>query len=372
MPQKKYILSTCGTSILTYKASKEEKDIVYKYANNKKPPKDQPEDYEYIQSIITKAQQALENATPTQAQAHSAELNTIVKINESQPPISGDFYYLLSTDTWLGEVTAELISAWLKKQYPSASVVVERHTDLQTQDIDAFQLSLSELIRAFESFLPNYANNGYKIIFNLTGGFKAIQGFLQSIANFYADETFYIFERSSAMMQIPRLPIKMDEMSEIEENIDFFRKLETETLVTLAEKPNSVSEFMLFCVDDEINLSAWGELVWHRSKKQLYRKKLLKSPNLEKIRYSDAFVKTAEQLSVDRLCLVNERIDQLNKHLHDKSYNPPSLDFKALKGKPFPKITHEMDAWSDQDAKRMFGYFEDSHFVIDKLDKGLH
>ena len=34
--------------------------------------------------------------------------------------------------------------------------------------------------------------------------------------------------------------------------------------------------------------------------------------------------------------------------------------------------THEMDAWADQDAKRIFGHFEEGCFVLDRLAKALH
>ena len=53
--------------------------------------------------------------------------------------------------------------------------------------------------------------------------------------------------------------------------------------------------------------------------------------------------------------------------------NVSSLDLKALRGNPRPPSTHEIDAWSDGDAKRIFGHFEGgNHFVLDKLDSGLH
>ena len=36
--------------------------------------------------------------------------------------------------------------------------------------------------------------------------------------------------------------------------------------------------------------------------------------------------------------------------------------------------THELDAWADQDTRRLFGHFEEDGkvFVLDKLDKALH
>ncbi|MFM7559507.1 MAG: hypothetical protein ACKO5O_05535, partial [Cylindrospermopsis raciborskii] len=79
-------------------------------------------------------------------------------------------------------------------------------------------------------------------------------------------------------------------------------------------------------------------------------------------------------ISADRLILINERIDQLAKNLESGGeYNVSSLDLKALKGNPRRPPIHEIDAWSDQDAKRIFGHFESgNHFVLDKLDSGLH
>jgi len=50
-----------------------------------------------------------------------------------------------------------------------------------------------------------------------------------------------------------------------------------------------------------------------------------------------------------------------------------SLDFKQLKGDPCPPSTHEIDSWADQNAKRMFGHYNDFNvFVLDKLDRALH
>ncbi len=36
-----------------------------------------------------------------------------------------------------------------------------------------------------------------------------------------------------------------------------------------------------------------------------------------------------------------------------------------------PPSTNEMDAWSDRDAKRIYGHFEEDVFVIDRLYKKL-
>ena len=96
------------------------------------------------------------------------------------------------------------------------------------------------------------------------------------------------------------------------------------------------------------------------------------SPLSSRLEYSDRFQKEASELKRDRLLLLNHRLDQLSRCLEtDGKYNPTSLDFKKLNNKPFPKATHECDAWSDQDAKRLYGHFENNGtFLIDQL--GAH
>ena len=112
--------------------------------------------------------------------------------------------------------------------------------------------------------------------------------------------------------------------------------------------------------------------MWTESKDEVYAKSLLPSPGQDKIRYGRNFTKNIGGLPADRLVILNNRIDQLHKYLYNRNYNPDSLDFKRLQGKPVKSSTHELDAWSDLDAKRIFGHFEESVFVLDRLDKGLH
>ena len=57
---------------------------------------------------------------------------------------------------------------------------------------------------------------------------------------------------------------------------------------------------------------------------------------------------------------------------YQKNILGKELDFKQIKGKAMSPSTHEIDAWSDKDAKRIFGHYEGDAFVLDKLNKGLH
>lgn len=140
-----------------------------------------------------------------------------------------------------------------------------------------------------------------------------------------------------------------------------------------------IPEILLEQIDDRATLSEWGQLVWQKCYKENYSKELL-PPLSQNLQYSERFKNEANALPEDRLVIINERLDQLSRYLESRKassglYNPPSLDFKPLQGRPFrrlsPEPTHECDAWSDRDAKRLFGYFEGSDYIIHHLGDHL-
>jgi putative CRISPR-associated protein (TIGR02619 family) len=364
----KYILSPCGTSLLTNQAGDLKlRKLISEHANKKSKADIPTHQRERLEELLKTISEEIKLANSKKAVQLSAELNGIIKINNSIPPETNNYYLILATDTWLGEETAKLVEGWLKHNYSLATTEVYRHTDLQTEDMDTFQASLSELIKKFYEELPPYSTTGYKIIFNLTGGFKAVQGFLQSIANFYADETVYIFEKSEQLMRIPKLPVSLNGKDVIEKKLTQFRNLAANLPVDTEDIPKT----LLLELAGESTLSPWGEILWHEHKTSLYQEKLWDSPDQKKIRYANSFKKSVESLSGNRLVMINEKIDQLNKYLTDgKHLN--SLDFKKLHGDIKQPSTHEIDAWSDQDAKRIFGHYEDQVFVLDILGKALH
>jgi hypothetical protein len=59
------------------------------------------------------------------------------------------------------------------------------------------------VIRWCQDTLPGYRESGYHIVFNLTGGFKSIQGWMQTLGMFYADEIVYIFETGKELLPGP-------------------------------------------------------------------------------------------------------------------------------------------------------------------------
>ncbi len=358
----KLVLSPCGTSLLTNKAT--DKDILTKYANAQDIPKD---DLAKLESLIKSVEEELESASLEQAAKMSAELNGIIKLYNSQLNKPKDIHVLISTDTYLGKATADLVAKWLKDKGFN-NIQQPPINGLQTADLTNFQHALSEIVQWCNETIPDYQQSQFHIVFNLTGGFKSVQGFLQTLAMFYADETIYIFEGSKDLLKIPRLPVEMKPENSIVENLEVFRRL-ANGLPVSNKNLSKIPGTLLTIYSGMTDLSPWGKLVWEQTKKQIYSQKLHPSPS-KKFKYGPAFEPSVEGLSGDRLCLINERIDALAVFLEEET-NPKSLNFKSLEGKPCPPSTHQMYAWSDQDAKRLFGHYEDSLFVLDQLDKHL-
>ncbi len=365
--QRMFVLSPCGTSLLTNQADETERKLVGKYANTKQPEQILQEDRAKLELLATRARAKLMSADLDLASKISAELNGIIKLYSGQLGNSQDYHLLLCTDTWLGEITATSIGEWLRDK--GFIVEIKRQVDLQTEDITSFQIALSDIVSWCEETVIGYQRSGYKVVFNLTGGFKSVQGFLQTLATFYADETIYVFETAKELLRIPRLPIEMKAEETVRNNLTVFRRLD---LGLLTSNTAGIPETLLMEIDGRTALSPWGDLVWKQTKTKIYREKLQESPS-DRLIFGPNFEHSLRGISPERLVLINERIDQLARNLETAGhYNPPSLDLKPLKGNPCPPSTHEIDAWADQDAKRMFGHYENNCFVIDKLDRALH
>lgn len=372
MEQKHFILSPCGTSLLTNGANDIERKWINEFTNYKNfsdIDNKNKEAANCLETVVNRAKDKLCKAENDLAAKLSAELNGIIKFYSGVFENSkADYHLLLCTDTWLGEQTANLVSEWLKSK--NFTVEIKRQTDLRTENVDEFQLALSDLVKWCEEVLVSYQNSQYKITFNLTGGFKSVQGFLQTLAMFYADESIYVFETGKELLRLPRLPVEMKPLEVFEANINIFRRLSMNLDIKDYGIKN-IPETLLLTIDDQIDLSPWGQMMWVNNKNKIYSKQLWPSLS-KKISFSKEFENSIKSLTSDRLVLVNKKIDQLAKYLEsNQSQDMRSLDFKKLEGNPMPPSTYEMDAWSDKDAKRIFGHYEGSIFILDKLNKKL-
>ena len=265
-----------------------------------------------------------------------------------------------------------MVKEWLQKQGIKNVQVWDDIGGLRTDSLENFHCAVSELIRRLHETLPGYRDNGFRIIFNLTGGFKNIQGVLQTLSQFYADEAVYIFERSEELLRIPRLPLVLEDiLSSIKKNLTVWRRL----ALNLPVKPEacaSIPDAFLLRVGEEVTLSPWGELIWQQYKKEIYKEKFWEPPS-ECITFSEEFAKDVKDLPADRVYEINKRMDELAQHLEQEGHpNPASLNCHPLEGKAVPGCTHEIYAWSDRDARRIFGIcYGHKRFEIKKLGKHL-
>jgi len=372
----KLIISTCGTSLLTNGTDVKLRNLLMETANCKENDFN-AENKQLIDKHIQTIQEQFRTMDLVNVKKISAELNGIITYYHDQiPTTSGlpDVHYLLVSDTYQGEQVGNIISNWLRAKGLQAQV--HKISDLSTNNIDNFRLAMSELINWCKDIIEGYRENGYKIIFNLTGGFKSVQGFLQTVGMFYADECIYIFQFSSELIQIPRLPIKLDVEKVVGENLTIFRQLDSHLVVTREEASN-IPETLLFIMEEDLKviLSEWGRLIWREAKPTYYREKLL-SPLSNKLVYSQEFERNIRDLQRQNLPhkikLVNERCDDLSRFL-DTGDNIRRLDYKSLTNSPYSDSTHECDAWSCENAYRLFIHrLNNGQQMIDRLAGGLH
>jgi hypothetical protein len=134
----------------------------------------------------------------------------------------------------------------------------------------------------------------------------------------------------------------------------------------------TVPETFLYHYGTEVDLSAWGRLVWKQHKHALYEEEPL--PSLSpRLVLSPRAVQEAARLPPDRIAMFNERMDDLAIYLEgDCKDCPKRLDFKKLRGNPSPPATHECDLWADADTLRAFGRFDGERFVVEWIGRALH
>lgn len=366
------IISTCGTSVLTNLADESVRKLINQYANESDSSNIPPEQQQALKDLIHKAKEKLLKSDLKNTKKASAELNGILSLAKDQTPLDKkDVHILIHTDTWLGTAAAELIQAKLESY--GVTPQLNRVESLTTRSRQSFDEGLRQLVDWAAKTLPGYRANKYHIIFNLVGGFKSVQGFMQTLGMFYADEIVYIFESGSELLRIPRLPVDLNATAQkiMRDHASLFRRLDVLGPQSDEKNLHNIPESMLERADGLVDLSPWGKLIWEAFRPELYSKRLLDSPS-NRILFEPSFKEDARNLPKDRYIILNERIDDLMRYLENQT-NVNRLDIKPLKNKDkFRPSTHEADAWADADCRRIFFHYESGVAVLDRLTKPLH
>lgn len=283
--KKHLIISTVGTSLLTNNAEKEQRTILLNNSNCKKKDCD-TELKSIVENLSIKAEKNLETNDQILLKKTCAELNGLYSIYEFNSISASDvFHVLIATDTYQGTTTSQILERHLQKD--SAGTLTYIPSNLNTLSKFTFNDGIKDLLKWCDENLPGYKDSGYEIIFNLTGSFKVLQGYLSTIGMFYADKISYIFDgEQTSLIEIPKLPVKI--------NKDIMAEHITEFLLMKAganlnkKDIEGIHTALIDSIDGVYFLSVWGELLWDRSKEELLKKEI---PELPFIKYENSFIK---------------------------------------------------------------------------------
>ncbi len=270
------IISTVGTSMLTNGAPQELRGLLIRTANTAEA-RLSAADSAAIEARAEEVRRMIAGASPEQAQRQSAELNGVVRLG-----LSGrDVHYLIATDTLQGRLCAEIAAEWI--QTAGATAIPQPISGLSTADTESFSDGINTLLEWCDATLPECRAQNRRVVFNLVGGFKAMQAYLQALGMFYADEIVYIFESGSDLIRIPRLPVKWDHEGLSEHAAVMARLAHDATDVTLdmvAGVPEAYLE-IVDCGDQQlVGLSTWGRAAWLSNRQAILAGDLLDHPNL--------------------------------------------------------------------------------------------
>lgn len=367
------VVSTCGTSLLTHQPPEDLRELLNRYANAQR---DQipGEALAELDTYIESQRRRLLAAGVEEARHLSAELNGILALldGEITEAARRDHHILVASDTYLGRRCAGTVVEWLRRRQIRVQEP-EVIPNLVTDELKTFHNGVQHLVLWCENVLPGYHQQRYRIVFNLTGGFKAFQGVMTTLAHEYADEVVYIFQGSKELLRIPALPFKWDPISICREHFAVLRKL------MIADRPAGEVGFLpeLLVVDKDglVSLSLLGQLVWAKGQRVLYGERLHEPPS-HLIRYRDRFRNDVKAISdPKRIRQINERVDDLERHLRGLQLaSREASRIRPVQGKPTSvprEVSHECYAWSDGAACRIFFHYDQGGIVLDALGPHL-
>lgn len=155
----------------------------------------------------------------------------------------------------------------------------------------------------------------------MTAAFKSLQGYLNIMGMFYADEIVYIFETGSQLLRIPRLPLQVDINTLRESSMKL--AMMAQGHIFPQDQVSSIPDGLLE-IDDRgsATLSDWGELIWNRIRKELLGEDLLPFPRLQ---YTDTFRKDFENSDRKNRAELQEILAKVSGILEDNQGDTSAL-----------------------------------------------
>lgn len=318
---KRFILSTVGTSLLTNRFNAGEDELKSKVSSTANLKYDELNEdiVDVLGNLEERAKQILNSSNLNDVKKASAELNGIINFYKGDLRTGqDDHHWLIATDTAQGEITSKLVKEFLNRH----GLIVNIHTppNLSAKDTASFSGGVKDLIKWCSETIPGFKESGHEIIFNLSGGFKSLQAFCNTIGMLYADDIIYIFESNAELLSIPRLPIQINE--EVFQNDAVHFALLDNGKTYSKDEFSQVPEVLIGIQDNKVIFSLWGQLLWEKSKEKIFQE-LLSYPCLI---YEDRFERDFKNISknIDRVKL-QETLATVSKLLIENNGNIASL-----------------------------------------------
>ena len=314
-----FVLSTVGISLLLKMCEGQEWRSRLNRISNEKDLTGK--DRAFVDELTQKALNMLRQSDVDQRRKLSAELNGLYALyNDNLSQARNDFHWLISTDTYVGRKAAEILKAFLSEQ--GVSTVQHYAPDkLSTASPDSFSKGMQHLLKWCEDTIPGYKEKGYYVVFNLTGGFKSLQGHLNIIGMFYADSLVYIFEGSSSLLRIPRLPIQIDPRP-IRAYATQFAMMAAGHILSYEQVAALPGGLLERDQHGNTSISEWGLLVWNRLKSELLGESLLPFPRLV---YLPSFIRDFERAQTQDRIRLQETLAEIATILEENEGNAAKL-----------------------------------------------
>lgn len=269
------VISTVGTSLLTGHAS-ECKAFLFQKANAQKTDLS-TEELVRIDECIGNSESKLKDASDGDARDLCAEINGIVSGGWMNKDCT---HYLLHTDTYQGELVASVLADYLKSRGVRCAHPV-KIANLRTDCQHNFERGIDYLLRWCDQTLRPLRESREQLVFNLVGGFKALLAYAEVIGMVYADEMCYIFETSTELLRIPKLPLQFDQKPMKDNAAVMARLAAAGEQDILADELSGIPDVYIEHDGNLACLSLWGKLAWNDSKYTILKDRFLDQPGLD-------------------------------------------------------------------------------------------
>lgn len=197
----------------------------------------------------------------------SAEINSLFRMGIAK----GDKVIFLSSDTDEGEMVATCLKKTLIEM-KECSVTVRRIKGLQIEDRKIFdQFGIPNLTDTIIDEVDNHSFQ-FKIVLNITAGYKATVPYLTFIGMIFHLPIRYIFEESESIIELPPIPMDFDKerLKRLEPVInyiasDYMHINEFREKVGISYNDiEQDTQDILLKVDDFITLRPTGKILYKR------------------------------------------------------------------------------------------------------------